>query len=72
VSCRQVPLEIGIDPNMRTRWRGATDAGASQAIKGTGTPRDREVMRLKRELARVRQQRDFLIEAATDFARESP
>jgi len=71
VSCRQVALEIGINPNLLTRWRREADAGASQAFKGTGTPRDQEVMRLKRELARVRQERDFVIEAATDFARES-
>lgn len=71
VSCRQVALEIGIDPNMLTRWRREADAGASQAFKGSGTPRDQEVMRLKRELARVTKERDFLREAATYFARES-
>lgn len=33
-------------------------------------PRDEEVARLKRELARVKKERDFLREAATFFAKE--
>ena len=34
-------------------------------------PKDEEVTHLKRELARVTKERDFLREAATFFARES-
>lgn len=71
VSCRQVALEIGINPNLLARWRREADAGENKAFKGTGSPRDEELMRLKRELARVKQERDFLREAATYFARES-
>jgi len=41
------------------------------AFGGTGTPRDEEVARLKRELARVQKERDFLREAATFFAKGS-
>lgn len=69
VSCRQVALEIGINPNMLSRWvREAEDA---QAFAGTGTPRDEELARLKRELARVKKERDFLRDAAVYFAKGS-
>jgi len=71
VSCRQVALEIGINPNLLTRWRREADNGSDRAFAGSGTPRDEEVARLKRELARVKKERDFLREAATYFAKES-
>ena len=69
VSCAQVARELGIGANLLTRWRREFEASAS-AFRGTGTPRDEELTRLKRELARVTKERDFLREAATFFARE--
>lgn len=71
VSCRQVALEIGLNPNMLTRWKREAEEAAGQAFAGSGMPRDEEVARLKRELARVKKERDFLKEAATFFAKES-
>ncbi len=37
-----------------------------------GTPRDEELARTKRELARVTKERDFLKDAAAYFAKQSP
>lgn len=71
VSCRRVALEIGINPNLLTRWRRELEDAPAKAFKGSGTPRDEELARLKRELARVKKERDFLREAATFFAKES-
>ena len=78
VSCRQVALEIGVNPNMLSRWKRELEEAPGSAHKGSGTPRDeevarlkRELARLKRELARVKKERDFLREAATFFAKES-
>lgn len=71
VSCRQVALEIGVNPNMLTRWKREADEASGKAFSGTGAPRDEEIARLKRELARVKKERDFLKEAATFFAKES-
>lgn len=51
-SCRQVALEIGISPNMLTRWVREADSAGSKAFAGAGSPRDEEVARLKRDLAR--------------------
>ena len=71
VSCSQVARELGIGGNVLSRWVREADAVGQQAFGGTGTPRDEEVAQLKRELSRVKKERDFLREAATFFARES-
>lgn len=71
-SCRQVALEVGINPNMLTRWIREADAEGGKAFSGGGTPRDEEVARLKRELSRVTRERDFLKDAAAYFAKQSP
>jgi transposase len=71
VSCRQIALEIGINPNMLTRWKREADEASGKAFGGSGTPRDQEIAELKRELARLKKERDFLREAATFFAKES-
>ena len=71
-SCRQVALEMGINPNMLTRWVREADSSGSKAFAGAGSPRDEEVARLKRDLARVTKERDFLRDAAAYFAKQSP
>jgi len=71
VSCRQVALEIGVNPNLLSRWKRELEEVPAKAFKGSGTPRDEELARLKRELARVKKERDFLREAATFFAKGS-
>lgn len=71
ISCAQVARELGIQANMLTRWKREAEAEGHYAFVGTGNPRDEEVARLKRELVRVKKERDFLREAATFFARES-
>jgi transposase len=71
ISCAQVARELGIGANLLTRWKREFEATGGRAFGGTGSPRDEEVTRLKRELARVKKERDFLREAATFFAKES-
>lgn len=71
VSCAQVARELGIGGNVLTQWVREAEAAGNKAFSGTGTPRDEELAQLKRELARVKKERDFLREAATFFARES-
>lgn len=62
--------ELGIRDTLLTRWKREAESPESAAFGGTGTPRDEELARLKRELARVKKERDFLREAATFFAKE--
>jgi len=40
-----------------------------KAFTGNGNPRDEELAKLKRELAQVKKERDFLREAAAYFAK---
>ena len=71
-SCRQIALEVGINPNLLTRWVREAHAGGGKAFPGGGTPRDEEMARLKRELSKVTKERDFLKDAAAYFAKQSP
>lgn len=71
VSCAQVARELGLGANLLTRWVREADSGSGQAFAGAGTPRDAELTKLKRELARVTKERDFLRDAAAYFAKGS-
>ena len=71
VTKSQVGRELGINANMLGRWCRDYLANGAAAYPGQGKPRDEELASLKRELARVRKERDFLKEAAAFFARES-
>lgn len=71
-SCRKIALEVGVTPALLTRWVREADAGGTQVFPGGGTPRDEELARTKRELARVTKERDFLKSAAAYFAKQSP
>jgi len=67
----QVAKNLGINPNNLRRWGEEISAGGKTAFPGNGTPRDQELARLKRELQQVKQERDFLKEAAAYFAKTS-
>jgi transposase len=71
VSISQVARELGINPNMLARWCREQKATGGKAFPGQGKPRDEEMAALKRELARVKKERDFLQEAAAFFAKAS-
>jgi transposase len=67
----QVARELGISPNLLSRWCREAKAEGGQAFPGPGRPKDEELAHLKRELARVKKERDFLQEAAAFFAKGS-
>jgi transposase len=73
VPLSQVARDLGIGENLLRRWRTQFEADPTHAFGGSGrvAPRDAEVLELKRELARVRRERDFLKNAAAFFAKES-
>lgn len=71
-SCRKIALEVGVNPNILTRWVREADAGGGKAFLGAGVARDEEMARLKRELSKVIRERDFLKDAAAYFAKQSP
>jgi len=71
VRVSQIAAELGIGAAMLGRWRREMHQEPEQAFKGNGYPRDAELAQLRRELARVTKERDFLREAAAFFARAS-
>jgi transposase len=70
-SLSQVARDIGVGDGMLSRWRRELASGKTKAFSGSGVPRDQEMAALKRELARVKKERDFLRDAAAFFAKES-
>jgi transposase len=71
VNISQVARDIGIGAGLLSRWRRELEKDKAKAFSGSGVPRDQEMATLKRELARVKKERDFLRDAAAFFARES-
>jgi transposase len=68
VTRAQIGRELDINPNMITRWQRELAANGSKAFLGQGVARDEEMAKLKREVNRLKKERDFLREAATFFA----
>jgi transposase len=68
-----VAKELGIDPHQLYRWRRQIEKNGVTAFPGNGniSSHDEEVHRLRRELKRVTEERDFLKKATAFFAKES-
>jgi transposase len=71
ITDKQVCEELGISARQLARWRDELRLLGDQAFPGSGNSRDEEMTRLKKELAKVKQERDFLKQAAVFFAKES-
>ena len=63
--------ELGISARQLRRWRDEFRLLGDDAFPGQGRSRDEELTKLKRELAKVKQERDFSRDAAVFFAKES-
>lgn len=74
-SANQVARELGIRPEMLRQWKRQAEARAGQTptdvVPGRGqlTSQDEELRRLRREVARLREERDILGKAMAFFAR---
>lgn len=71
VTDKRVCEELGISARQLRRWRDEVRLLGKDAFPGKGHSHDEELTQLKRELAKVKQERDFLREAAAYFAKES-
>ena len=71
VTKRQIAEELGIGAKLLGRWCKEFSEHGDKAFPGHGKARDEEVAVLRRELARVKKERDFLKKAAALFAKES-
>ena len=72
ISATQAGKDLGIGANVVSRWVREAKADKSQAFPGRGVmkPDDAEVARLKRELAKVKAERDILKKAIASFAKD--
>jgi len=71
VTISQIARDLGIRANILGRWRRELSADAEKVFQGQGKARNEEMASLRRELARVKKERDFLKEAAAFFAKAS-
>ena len=73
VSVAQAARDLGVHPNSLRKWVREYRTDPRQAFPGEGQQRrdDAEVTRLRREVAKLRMERDILKKAAAFFATES-
>jgi len=75
-SVSKVAAELGIRPDMLRTWKRQVEGTDSlkEVFRGHGrvTSQEQELRRLRQELARVTEERDFLKKAAAYFAKEKP
>jgi transposase len=72
-SATDVAIDLGIRRNQLYKWQRSLRKKGDKAFPGSGSnpSQQSEVVRLKRELERVTEERDILKKAAAYFARES-
>ena len=72
-SASEIERELGIGDGCLHHWKEKLEAGGSEAFPGHGrVPADQEeLVRLRRELEIVRQERDILKKAVAIFSRPS-
>lgn len=74
-SAVELALELGVRRNQLYKWKEQLGRKKDAAFRGPGrkpASEDSEVARLKRELEKVKEERDILKKAAAYFARELP
>ena len=65
-----VANDLGIGAGVLGRWKRELSERGNKAFGGQGVARDQEMMQLRRELAQVKKERDFLKDAASYFAKQ--
>jgi transposase len=71
ITDKAVCEELGISTRQFRRWQVEPELLGKDAFPGKGQIRGDEVTALKRELAKIKKERDFLKEAAAYFAKDS-
>ena len=68
-----VARELGVDAQVIRRWRDQVKVDPATAFPGNGhrARQEDELQRLRREVAQLRAERDFLKKAAAFFAKTS-
>ena len=73
VSIAQASRDLGLHANVLRKWVRDVEADPVQAFPGHGQMKadQAEIARLKKEVAKLKMERDILKKAAAYFARES-
>ena len=73
VAVKQAARDLGLHENVLRKWVRELVADPQQAFPGQGQmkPEQAEIERLKKEVAKLKMERDILKKAAAYFARES-
>lgn len=73
VTAAQAARDLGIHPNLLRNWMKAFEADPVDAFPGHGRmkPEQLEIERLRREVRKLKAERDILKKAAAYFAKES-
>ena len=73
VSRRKAAMQLGIHPNVLASWQRHFEKGGWNEKPGTElkTEQQKELERLRREVADLKMERDILRKAAAYFAKES-
>ncbi len=62
-----VARDLGINESVLQRWKKRLQEGEDRPFPGRGNPRDQEVAKLHKELARVKQENEILKKAVGIF-----
>jgi len=73
VSAAQASRDLDIHPNVLRKWLRDYEADPQASFPGNGRmkPEQQEIDRLRREVTRLKAERDILKKAAAYFAKES-
>ena len=73
VAVAQAARDLDLHENVLRKWVREAEADPQSAVPGNGQikPEQQEIERLRRELARMKAERDILKKAAAYFARDS-
>lgn len=72
LSVKKVAEDLGIHPNMLTRWKREQlrDGNGSFSGKGHIRPEDEEIIRLRKENLALQEERDILKKALSIFSKQ--
>jgi transposase len=65
----EVARDLGIRPDLISRWKRELEQDNVKAFPGQGNPRDEELARLRKENADLKMERDILKKAMAIFSK---
>jgi transposase len=70
-TAQQIEHDLGIGSGQVGKWRRELAASGQRAFPGNGTARDEELVRLRKEVASLREDREILRKVVAMFSKPS-